>query len=982
MNDDDDRSLKCVEQHQQHSSSSLLEKRSRKIVFLHDEDIEQPSRASQFSLRHHEKYNALPKNNKSSYNKLSPKSVITYNSDEIIINLGKRKTGSSSPTSTIDTHPLDKKTTVTKVFNFDGVLQSSSRQQDFQQKQYDDDGQKQGKNKNLRDDDEGEDFENGYSTIINNSRYHDHSIHHLEIPSEPIDNNATDPIRKVSLPPGSGMTNYPYYSLPGHRVAHMKDNKSNNNNNTITTTITKNNNNNKRNRTYYSGNSNTSTMARMAQNHKIINDDSEEEGKLSWYQQLLLRITRKEKKSMDDHEENVVIASPNEPQPSLDYLPLHFFLRRFPFLIPTINAMISFRWYVSYPLQRRIPLSRLIFRKLNIFVTIGELLLLLPFAILTILGITSSLVYPDISLSGHAARIPLIFAFVTAVRNSYLTLLLGIPFERVIWYHKLSARLCYINGYLHTFAAFQLQKQKFGPFLVSDSVNTGGTFILVFITLMIITALPMIRRRCFEFFQYIHIICSMLVIVCAFYHTGLLVPILTTLSWGFDLFLRRVYFPFVVYPRKATIRIVSESVLELSFPSTTSLQYNPGQYMYLAVPQLSPWQWHPFSISSSPGQKIVTMHIRKAGTWTNDLYQLADNAATATNEISILLDGPYGSVGVNLFSKHPKKYDSDPERLAALDTSGYTAGTATHDNTTGIATTNNTPTNDDEYRYNMIMLFSGGIGVTPMQSLCNQIMYEYNTGLRPNLQRLSFIWIERDPQVMTGVDVVRRSIRHTNDSNTNIQDDGDIEQNKKETTIKRRNDHEENHFMRNKRLSLSRSIYPSNHTIDSGHASMGIASTLLSLVPASAVTDEQLEQEYPAENLDDDDDDDGDDDDDDGDDDDGDSNNKDDDDDYTMDQTFLDLAYDKKEEGPLDLQVYLTGQRKYQSDDELSFINTGRPDIKQLFLKMKREALSKGERRIAVCTCAPQRVITICQKACVKYSDSQIRFDIHHEVFG
>ena len=71
-------------------------------------------------------------------------------------------------------------------------------------------------------------------------------------------------------------------------------------------------------------------------------------------------------------------------------------------------------------------------------------------------------------------------------------------------------------------------------------------------------------------------------------------------------------------------------------------------------------KWHPFSISSSPHQEVVTLHIRNVGYWTNKLYQIADTCA----DINILLEGPYGSLAVDLFSE----------------------------------------------RYKMIMLFSGGIG--------------------------------------------------------------------------------------------------------------------------------------------------------------------------------------------------------------------------------------------------------------------------------
>jgi NADPH oxidase len=261
------------------------------------------------------------------------------------------------------------------------------------------------------------------------------------------------------------------------------------------------------------------------------------------------------------------------------------------------------------------------------------------------------------------------------MKNSLLTLLFGIPFERALWYHKVAARLAYINGVLHTYVSYyypdprnglpppytnEASNPDFLKFLVADSVNSGGTMIIVFMTAIIVSALPFIRRKAFEFFYYLHIIFSASMVGCAFYHTGILIPILGALTWGLDLAIRKVGVPCCRYPRKACVRIISASVVEVCFPKAEGFDYNPGQYVYLAVPELSVWQWHPFSLSSSPEQKIVTIHIRKAGSWTSALYELAKKKS----QVSILLEGPYGSVGVDLSSD----------------------------------------------RYKMIMLFSGGIG--------------------------------------------------------------------------------------------------------------------------------------------------------------------------------------------------------------------------------------------------------------------------------
>jgi NADPH oxidase len=618
---------------------------------------------------------------------------------------------------------------------------------------------------------------------------------------------------------------------------------------------------------------------------------------------------------------------PNHPHPALEYPPLYFFIRRFPQLSELSKGFFQSRWRLSYPLQQRIPFSRTILRKLNIFTTLGELLLILPFIIALLTCTVYSFIHPSVSISGHTSRIPLIFAFVTAMRNSPLTLLLGIPFERAIRYHKLSARLAYVNGLMHTYVSFAHPKPEgadteppltsmrgsdpnFGKFLFSDTVKSGGTMLLVFMTLMMVTALPFVRRRVFEVFYYLHVVFVVSMVVCAFFHTGVVVPSLVALTWGVDLVIRKLYMACIRYPRKASVRTISDTVVEVCFPKTDGFDYNPGQYINIAIPELSVFEWHPFSLSSSPEQKFVTLHIRRVGGWTSALYDLASKQM----EVSILLEGPYGSVGVDLASD----------------------------------------------RYKMVMLFSGGIGVTPMQALCNQLMYEQSTGMR-ELKKLSFVWIERDPNVVQNVDVVRRKVWSAE--------------------------------------------WPSEPDIEEGNMDegqpQGIASTLLSLVPASLMTDEQLEDEYSSQDLDGDSEDEG---------------NSDrsvfnilpslvsrhkvmpttksldkicpDDDNDTTNQSFLNVAYnDSCDEcelhDALDLQLYLTGQVASRRDLALlPFVYRKRPDVKELFRKMRDEAISMDECRVAVCVCAPQRLVLMCQKACAKYSDQKVQFDFHFEVFG
>jgi len=654
----------------------------------------------------------------------------------------------------------------------------------------------------------------------------------------------------------------------------------------------------------------------------------------------------------------------NNPHQALEFPPLYFVLRHSPKLLDLFRSIYNCRWNMSYILQRRLCCSKML-GKAGVVSTWGELILVLPFFALIVAGTFFSFFDKSVSMSGHMARTPLIFCFVTAMRNSFLTLLFGIPIDRALWYHKLSARLAYVNGILHTYVAFvhptvvqntgafppstlKGNDTNFAAFLFSDQVNSGGTMLIVFMTLMMITAMPWIRHRIFELFHFCHVIFALSMIICALFHTGKLVPILAASTWGLDLFIRKVYMPLFRNPRCANIRIISDSVIELCFPKTDGFDYNPGQYIYLAVPELSIFEWHPFSLSSCPGQKIVTLHIRKCGSWTSDLYSLAKEKT----QIKVLMEGPYGSVGVDLLSD----------------------------------------------RYKMVMLFAGGIGVTPMQAICNHLMSEQSIGKR-ELKKLSFIWVERDPVVMKGVDVVRctsnvyySSSRHLNRQNSKQNHKGD-----------------------------AAAEVESDHTI-------GIASTLLSMVATSNVTDEEFEQQYPSEEF-------------------ADLDNAFDENDCTSlhndsngsflsqirawrrlststsqvskaveldsdieqgivsendtntcaydvddEETLVRKAYnmgiiadDHQVDGfqALDLQVYLTGKLDANSMvAQLPFVHLNRPDVKKLFADMRSDAISNGEKHVAVCICAPARLVKICRKACVKYSDRKVQFDFHEEIFG
>ena len=304
------------------------------------------------------------------------------------------------------------------------------------------------------------------------------------------------------------------------------------------------------------------------------------------------------------------LETANRPHPSLEYPPLYFLLKGWPWLFENIKPVYVMRWKMSYPLQKKVPFSRL-FRKFRVHLTWGELVLVVPFLAGLLIAILGTVVKPSVSVTGHVSRTALILTLVLAQRNSLVTLLFGMPVDRTLFYHKISAYMAYTTGIMHACAFFLDPKMPtyrgWGKLHAwcDTKVNVSGTVMLGLMTVMIITSLPVVRRLMFQVFYYVHIACVVGMVLGALYHTGFLVPLLAAATWGADLFIRKVVMASWRYPRQATIKHISDTVIEVSFPKQKGFDYNPGQYVYICFPEIAWFEWHPFSISSSPKHGTV-----------------------------------------------------------------------------------------------------------------------------------------------------------------------------------------------------------------------------------------------------------------------------------------------------------------------------------------------------------------------------------------
>uniref|UniRef100_A0A6B2L207 FAD-binding FR-type domain-containing protein n=1 Tax=Arcella intermedia TaxID=1963864 RepID=A0A6B2L207_9EUKA len=240
-----------------------------------------------------------------------------------------------------------------------------------------------------------------------------------------------------------------------------------------------------------------------------------------------------------------------------------------------------------------------------------------------------------------------------------------------------------------------------------------GVFTCVVMFIMWTTAVESVRRPMFEAFWYTHHLWVVFYLLqCVHGIAGLLEQ---PMFWMYTIG------PMLFYIIERIIRIVRGSqktiiieaiqhpsrVLEIRMKKAT-FNYSPGQYIFLQCSYIADFEWHPFTISSSPDDDYMSVHIRIVGDWTGKMYNLLnpekksglvqENLLSAPNGKPILeVDGPYGTAS------------------------------------------------EDVWQFETVMLIAAGIGSTPFASILKSIKYKIeNEGCQ--LKLVQFYWTNRDLQ--------------------------------------------------------------------------------------------------------------------------------------------------------------------------------------------------------------------------------------------
>ncbi|XP_032804703.1 NADPH oxidase 5 isoform X3 [Petromyzon marinus] len=158
---------------------------------------------------------------------------------------------------------------------------------------------------------------------------------------------------------------------------------------------------------------------------------------------------------------------------------------------------------------------------------------------------------------------------------------------------------------------------------VSGSASVTGVLLQILVGLMLVCSSPCVRRGGhFEVFYWTHL-CYLWVWLLLVLHTP---HFWKWLAGPGALFLFEKLLGLarcrIGHTHITEVNLLPSKVTHLVIRRPQHFHFKPGDYIYLNVPAIAQYEWHPFTISSPPEQQeTLWLHVRSMGQWTMRLYE-------------------------------------------------------------------------------------------------------------------------------------------------------------------------------------------------------------------------------------------------------------------------------------------------------------------------------------------------------------------------
>jgi NADPH oxidase len=315
----------------------------------------------------------------------------------------------------------------------------------------------------------------------------------------------------------------------------------------------------------------------------------------------------------------------------------------------------------------------------------------------------------------------------TATSRALRSVLYLFPLDKALHFHEKCGAVILFLSFGHSFAHLVNAGLKFPQVIAfyGWSPLISGFLLWVCIFFMFPATVPVVKRGQFEIFWYSHQLLWAFLILNLIHGRNTLGPhyYFAFILPGTIYVMEVIYREYSAYQSVSIVSITNmkNNVLSVEFSkSAFPGGYLEGQYCYIQCPKIAPRQWHPFTISSAPGDPTVTLHIKIQGkdSWTKSLleyftylgpknasyFELADSGANGVQIGKVL--GPSGERMLRVYGPHSAPTQHAPE-------------------------------------YTTDIIVGSGIGVTPVSATMQQTVFyrwKYNIG-DSNPDHAYFAWV-------------------------------------------------------------------------------------------------------------------------------------------------------------------------------------------------------------------------------------------------
>ncbi|XP_050224872.1 ferric reduction oxidase 4-like [Mercurialis annua] len=286
---------------------------------------------------------------------------------------------------------------------------------------------------------------------------------------------------------------------------------------------------------------------------------------------------------------------------------------------------------------------------------------------------------------GYIGNLCWAFLFIPVTRGSSLLPLVGLTSESSIKYHIWLGHLSNLLFVAHTlgFIIYWAMANQMAEMLEWSKTyvsNVAGEIAIVIGVVMWVTSSNRMRRKMFELFFYTH---QLYILYILFYALHVGAAYLCMILPGIFLFLIDRYLRFLQSRKRARLisaRVLPGGLVELNFSKSKGLHYNPTSILFLNVPSISKLQWHAFTVTSNCDMEPdrLSVVVKTLGSWSEKLYQ---KSLSSSDRLEMSVEGPYG------------------------------------------------PTSSHFLSHELLVMVSGGSGISPFISIVRQIIYE---SMQPN----------------------------------------------------------------------------------------------------------------------------------------------------------------------------------------------------------------------------------------------------------